>query len=207
MEDDLEIKKSKYMNKIETVEDAQKSIEKGIFYKHNKIEEFFYNKFVNLRRKIHHIIGEDGEKDPFIYQVFVDSILIDCRSIFLENDKHPFNYTLQNTYRARGLPEYADEIDKYFNEIIKNNKTLKSIIKDYVDKQLAHYEYLDENKEIIINENISLILDRTNIDNIFLNILSIANQYEKLRKLYGKNSQEQFDNVLKILSSSSNDES
>lgn len=201
MKKGLELKNI-YLDKCKTVEDAIKSINKGILYKQNRIEDAFYKKFVNLRKKIHHIIGEDGEQDSFIYEVFVDSILIDCRAIFLENDKYKFNYTLQNTYRARGFSEYADYIDKYFNKIIKDNKTLKDIIKDYVDKQIAHYEYLEENNEKLINENILLILNRTSIDNIFIDILLIADQYEKVRKLYGKNSQEQVDNLLRILTSS-----
>jgi hypothetical protein len=198
MENSLEKFQNIYIDKIETKEDALKQIEKGLHYKQNRIEKSFYEKFTKLRKKIHKIIDNKFE-DPLDYDTYVNSILIDCRAIFLENTRYKFNSTLQNTYRARGLHEYADSIDDFFNQTIKNDKTLKEIIKEWVDQRLVHYDYLEENEENLIFENITSILDRNTINNLFIDILIIAQQYEEIKKVYGENAEEQFNKVIEIL--------
>lgn len=179
---------------------ALNKLKKGIFHKENRMEEVFHEKFIKLRLKIHKII--DGQyEDELMYEILVHSILIDCRAIFLENTDYKFNSTLQNIYRNRSLDEYADGIDNYFNTVIKGNKSLKEIIRKFVNKRLAHVDYLEEKQENILEEDILTILDRNTINNIFVDILVIAIQYEEIRKYFGKNKEEQLDRIFETLTS------
>lgn len=179
---------------------ALNKLKKGIFHKENRMEEVFHEKFIKLRLKIHKII-EGQYDDELMYEILVHSILIDCRAIFLENTDYKYNTTLQNIYRNRSLNEYADGIDNYFNTIIKGNKSLKEIIRKFVNKRLAHVDYLEEKQENILEEDILTILDRNTINNIFVDILVIAIQYEEIRKYFGKNKGEQLDRIFETLTS------
>jgi len=190
--------KNIYIDPINSVEDARKVLDKGIFYKQNRIEEVFYEKFIKLRLKIHKIL-ENKIEDPLDYDVYVNSILIDCRAMFLENKRYLFNSTLQSTYRARNLNEYADGIDEFFERKINDNKTLKEAIKDWVDKRVAHYDYLEPEEEKAIFEATSNLLDRDVLGNLFHDILIIAKQYEEIRTQYGSNAKEQFEKTLAAL--------
>lgn len=40
-----------YMDEIKTTEDAIKYLQKGMFYKQDRIEEVFNEKFIKLRKK------------------------------------------------------------------------------------------------------------------------------------------------------------
>jgi hypothetical protein len=82
------------------------------FYKSNRIEEVFYKKFLKLRQKINKVLKLSD--DLLDYDVYVDSILVDCRAIFLETKNRKSNSTLQNSYRARNLDDLANEIDEFF---------------------------------------------------------------------------------------------
>ncbi len=200
MNNNLKDMKNIYIDEIKTKEDALKLIEKGMFYKQNRIEEVFNEKFIKLRKKIHKIL-ENKIFDELEEDIYFNSILVDCRAMFLENKRFKFNSTLQNSYRARGLEEYANGIDELFDEKITDNKTLKEIIKDWVDKRVVHYDYLDEDEENLIHENVSSILDRKMLENLLTSILLIANQYEEIKKYYGKNTEEQINKVMLALTS------
>jgi hypothetical protein len=80
-----------------------------------------------------------------------------------------------------------------------NGKTLNDIIKAWVDKRVVHYDYLEPTEEEIIFDNISSILDRETLNNLFNYVLVIALQYEMIKNQYGKNSGEQFDKGIEAL--------
>jgi hypothetical protein len=195
MSDNLDNFKNIYLEKMETKEDCLKVLEKGIFFKQNRIEEVFYQKFVKLRKKIHRVLSDECA-DELDYDVYVNSILIDCRAIFLENPRFKFNSTLQGSYKARRLDDYAKGIDEFFDREVVDGKSLKVVIKDWVDKRLVHADYLEPEGEESVTDNILSILDRATLGNIFHDILLIANQYEEVRKLYGKNAEEQLEKTL-----------
>ena len=78
---------------------------------------------------------------------------------------------------------------------------MKEIIRKLVNKRLAHVDYLEEKQENILEEDILTILDRNTINNIFVDILVIAIQYEEIRKYFGKNKGEQLDRIFETLTS------
>lgn len=181
-----------YLPELRTKEDALKFLEKGMFFKQNRIEELFYRRFVSLRKKIHKVLANEC-LDGFDYDVYIGSILVDCRAMFLENTRFKFNGTLQSTYRARKLDEYAAGIDEFFDREVVEGKSLKVVIKDWVDKTLVHVDYLEPDDEHLAYENILSVIDRKTLGSIFHDILIIARQYEEVRELYGKNSEEQLN--------------
>lgn len=184
-----------YMGETKTKEDALRQLEKGFFNKPDRIADDFHEKFLKLRKKIHKAI--DGDLDTLDYDVYVNSILVDCRAMFLENAKYKLNSTLQNMYRSRNFNNYADRIDDFFNKKFTNDKTLKEIIKTWVDQRVVHYDFFEIEEEEKIFDDISLIFDRSTINNLFDQIIIIAISYEEFREQHGKNMSEQLDKTLK----------
>ncbi|OOE82800.1 hypothetical protein BZG72_07290 [Salinivibrio sp. PR6] len=198
MSENLDDFENIYFPELKTKDDVMKFIEKGMFFKQNRIEELFYIRFVGLRKKIHKLLTNEI-LDDFDYNIYVNSILVDCRALFLENPRYRFNGTLQSTYRARNLGEYAEGIDEFFDREVVEGKSLKVVIKDWVDKKLVHIAYLEPEDEILFYENILSIINRETLGNIFHDILIIARQYEEIRELYGENVEEQVDRTLSWL--------
>jgi hypothetical protein len=198
MSENLDDFENIYLPELKTKDDVMKFIEKGMFFKQNRIEELFYIRFVGLRKKIHKLLTNEI-LDDFDYDIYVNSILVDCRALFLENSRYKFNGTLQSTYRARNLGEYAEGIDEFFDREVVEGKSLKVVIKDWVDQRLVHIDYLEPEDEGLVFENILSIIDRKILGNIFHDILIIARQYEEIRELYGKNAEEQVNRTLSWL--------
>ena len=198
MSEDLDDFENIYLPELKTKDDVLEFIKKGMFFKQKRIEEVFYRRFVSLRQKINKVLSDEC-LDDFDYDIYVNSILIDCRALFLENPRNKFNGTLQGAYRARNLDEYAKGIDEFFDREVVEGKSLKVVIKDWVDKMLVHIDYLEPEDENLVFENILLIIDRKTLSNIFHDILIIARQYEESRDLYGKNADEQLDRILSWL--------
>lgn len=138
-------------------------------------------KFVSLRKKVHRVLSNDLDEES--YDVFVNSILIDCRALFIENKRYSSNCTIQNFYKATNHPEYADEINTYFDRKTADGLNLREIIKTWVDKHLVHFDFVYREKEEDHLNSIRGLLNRQTIDNLFTNILLIARQYEEY-KLY-----------------------
>lgn len=198
MSENLDDFENIYLPKLKTKDDVKKFIEKGMFFKQNRIEELFYRRFVGLRKKIHKLLTNES-LDDFDYDIYVNSILVDCRVLFLENPRYKFNGTLQSAYQARNLDEYAEGIDEFFDREVVEGKSLKVVIKDWVDQRLVHIDYLEPEDEDLVFENILSIIDRKTLGNIFHDILIIARQYEEIRELYGKNTEEQVNRTLSWL--------
>lgn len=198
MSDTLDSFKNIYLPRMETKEDVLKFLEKGMFFKQNRIEEVFYQRFVQLRKKIHKVLSDEN-RDEFDYEVYVNSILVDCRAIFLENPRFKFNSTLQGTYRARGLNDFAQAIDEFFEREVLKGRSLKVVIKDWVDKRVVHVDCMEPEDENAITANILTVIDRKVLGNIFHDVLLISLQYEEVRALYGKNAGEQLDKVLSLM--------
>lgn len=135
----------------------------------------FDEKFAKLRKKVHRVL--DGNLDEESYDIYVNSILIDCRALFIENVRYKDNCTIQNFYKATNHPEYAESIDEHFNLAVSDNSTLRDVIKSWVDKHLVHFDFIDEETEQAHFDGIASILDRRIVDNLFINILLISKQY------------------------------
>ena len=149
----------------------------------SRLTRRFHEKFVSLRKKVHRVLDNDPATrlDDESYEVYVNSILIDCRAIFIENKRYKKNCTIQNFYKATDHPEFADSIDEFFDRSIGNGPLLREIIKNWVDRNLVHFDFIDGAEEQESLNGILSIVDRTTIDNIFIDIMLIAQQYNEYR--------------------------
>lgn len=136
-------------------------------------------KFAWLRRKVHRIL--ENKLDEEAYSIFVESILVDCRALFIENSRYKTNCTLQNFYKATNHPEYADAIDEYFDRATSNGVSLREVMKTWVDKHIVHFDYVNEEAEDTHLQGVRRLLDRQTIDNLFVDIMLFARQYEEYR--------------------------
>lgn len=179
-------------------EDAGKilrEIKDQVFGKPNRIADGFHRRFVLLRLKIHHVLQSDqiAELDRHVY---IESILVDCRALFLENKLRHNNFTLQNFYRSRGFSNFAQEIDDFFDRHHSCGFPLRDVIKRWVDKHVVHGDFITEPDEQQAFANVDSIIDRGSIDNIFISILAIADTYERFRREWGSNIEEQASIIL-----------
>lgn len=133
MVNNLDELKSPYIPDLKTKEEALDFLNKGMFHVQDRIGEVFKQKFNMMRLKIHRILDHKEPLDELSYDVYVTSILVDCRALFLESKYRKKNSTLQNFYLSRGFESLAESIDeKLVNKEI-NGKKLGGIIKGWVD--------------------------------------------------------------------------
>lgn len=143
----------------------------------------FHEKFSSLRKKVHRVLDNDPSSMlDDAYEVYVNSILVDCRAIFIENKRYKKNCTIQNYYRATNNPEFATSIDELFDRKILNDISLKKVIKSWVDKNIVHFDFISNEEEDVYLKGISAAIDRATINNIFIDIMLIAKAYENYRK-------------------------
>lgn len=65
---------------------------------------------------------------------------------------------------------------------------------------MAHVDYLDEDAENEHFDDILNILHRNTVENLFIDLLIIAEEYEKFKQCYGHSMTEQMDIILAHLS-------
>jgi hypothetical protein len=160
----------------------------------NTIDDFsllkrrFHEKFATLRKKVHRVLDRDQNTklDDESYDVFVNSILVDCRAIFIENSQYKKNCTIQNFYKATNHPELASSIDDLFNKKTNAGVSVREAIKGWVDKNIVHFDFIDQKTEQEHLDNVLSVIDRSTIDNLFVDILLVAHQYEEYRRYLEK---------------------
>lgn len=148
----------------------------------------FHEKFVTLRRKVHRVLDREPNTklDDESYDVFVNSILVDCRALFIENSRYKKNCTIQNFYTATNHPEFAKSIDELFDQKTSSGVSVREAIKGWVDRNVVHFDFIDKKTEQEHLDNVLSVIDRSTIDNLFIDILLIAQQYEEYREYLKK---------------------
>lgn len=199
MADNLDDFKSPYIPEFKTKEEALEFLSKGMFHVQDRIGEVFKQKFNIMRLKIHRVLDHEEPLDELSYDVYVTSILVDCRALFLESKFRKKNSTLQNFYLSRGFENLAKSIDEKFVNKDIDGKKLGNIIKGWVDQRVAHVDYLDEETEDVHFDDILTVLRRDTVESIFVDLLVIAGEYEEFKKIYGHSMTEQMDHVLGVL--------
>ncbi|OVY34648.1 hypothetical protein BME69_16080 [Klebsiella quasipneumoniae subsp. quasipneumoniae] len=177
----------------------------GIFFPIKNIERLFNSKFISLRKKIHRFLDDDFDKkyDSLDKNVYLQSILVDCRAIFLESPWREDNATMQNIFKVRNFPGMAEKIDNAFNEKVEGDITYREIIKDIVDKRIAHYDYVDDEIENKYLERLELIINREDFKNIFILLLSLSIDYKSFLEVYGETYEEQLNQFLNFMTGES----
>ncbi|WP_375320629.1 hypothetical protein [Aliivibrio logei] len=190
---------SPYIPDLKTKEEALEFFNKGMFHVQDRIGMVFKQKFNMMRRKIHKVLDHDQPLDELSYDVYVTSILVDCRALFLESKYRKTNSTLQNFYISRGFEDLAESIDEKFVNKDIDGKKLGEIIKSWVDKRVVHVDYIDEELEVQNFDNVLSILRRDTVENIFVDLLLIAGEYEEFKQKYGHTMTEQMERFFEAM--------
>lgn len=103
-----------------------------------------------LERKIQYFLFRNRnfiKEDPFLEDVFLESILVDVRALLMENERYHKNYTVQNSFKINSTGDeddvffqIASKIDEYVNNTIlpDGQTSFYEAVKFYTDKYVAH---------------------------------------------------------------------
>jgi hypothetical protein len=201
--------RSPYLPKFETAEEARKYIEDGgVAWVESRIEDSFAERLGCMKEKIVRLESLRNV-DPFLSNVLVESILVDCRALFLERKKkdpaEDKNSTLQNVYRARGEEEKAKKIDDVFERKILD-VSLKKIIKGWVDKRIVHMDFLKRPEENELFSIASAFIFSEDDSGMLPVLRAIVDEYEAFTGTRGPNMRAAIDRVLELLTGNPNDE-
>lgn len=185
-----------FMPLLKTSDDAKSFIAYGgVTCIESKIENVFGLRLDALKEKIRRLRAADAS-NVFVANLLVDSILVDCRALFLENKRYARNVTLQNVYRARRMDEEATRVDGILSMYVSPERTAHDVIKAWVDKRVVHLDWLWDEEEERIFQDIKAFLFNSERGGLLELLDTLIEDYEKMRSTFGKNTREQIDMVL-----------
>jgi hypothetical protein len=188
-----------FMPLLKTADDAKSFIAAGgVACIESKIENVFGLRFDALKEKVRRLRA-DGDSDVFVANLLVDSILVDCRALFLENEKRARNATLQNVYMARRMDEAATSVNELLNMNVSPGRTSRDVIKAWVDKRVVHVDWLWDEEEERILEDMKAFLFNTEGGGLLERLDRLIEDYEKMRSTFGKNAREKIEMVFSAL--------
>lgn len=109
-------------------------------------DEYFSKAEENLMvlKALNNIKSNEG-----LYLIAFKQEMIHIRASLIENVRLKKNITIQNYFRLYGRADLADKIDELLQLNVRENLSLRAMIKTTVDKFIAHYdEPSDVDKEI-----------------------------------------------------------
>ena len=110
--------------------------------KKEQLDVFFKN-FFDLQEQNLSILEAlaDGETiNTATYSLALKQELIHLRASFIENDKLKKNITIQNYLKLYGRDDLAVEVDEFLDINVRDGLSLRKMIKETVDKYIAHYD-------------------------------------------------------------------
>lgn len=155
---------------------------------HPEIPINFSSEFVSLLEKIEKLIelNNDSNSPPDILSnALIDSIYLDCRGLFCENEKNFKNYTLQNCLKIAYLNNAATKVDeiidkKEFSDEIVRDYSFRKWVKFVTDKSIAHKDNLTKDERQKIRHRFKFLNDSSNLFEFQYYIFQIHNIYEKI---------------------------
>jgi len=190
-------KDSPFMPDLKTAEDFRRYLDiGGIGIIEARIEGAFKARFLELKDKIFRLVAIE-DVDPFVANLLLTSILVDTRALFLESNHQKRNATLQTVYRARRMEERAKAVDAIFDEKVLQEKSMREVIKGWVDKRVVHMDWLWDDEELLLFTQIETLIFETGMKNLLKVLLEIIAEYEEVVARFGEDSQEQLNRILK----------
>lgn len=116
----------------------------------NELDEFFKNFFTRQEENLAVLetLETTSGKDA-LYMLAFKQEMIHLRASLIENAKLKKNITIQNYFRLYGRTDLAERIDALFQTEVQHGLSFKELIKESVDKYIAHYdEPSSKNKDI-----------------------------------------------------------
>lgn len=198
-------KDNPFMPDLKTVNDVRSYLNLGGFGAiEARIEQAFSARFCELKEKISRLSAIE-HTDPFAANLILTSILVDTRALFLESDRQKRNATLQNVYRARRMEERAKAVDAIFDEEVFQGKSMREVIKGWVDKRVVHMDWLWNDDEVLLFSQMESLIFESGMKNLLSVLLGIIAEYEEVVFRFGKDAQEQLERVLKEMTGTMDD--
>lgn len=164
----------------------------------NKIEHVFGRRLDALKEKIR-LLKSTRADEAFMGNLLVDSILVDCRALLLENERYARNATLQNVYRARRMEEKAEKVDELLAIKVSTDKTVRDVVKAWVDQRVVHIDWLWDEEEDRIFEDMKAFLFNDESVSLIKLLDILIDDYDSVRSSFGINAREQIDIVLSAM--------
>lgn len=120
------------------------------FNNKDKIHEFdknFNNKLQEMIQLCETLEENRGNKN--VENLVYKNYLSHLRAMYIESNRKELrkNITLQNYLRVNRYTDISEWIDELFNAEVADNITFRMVIRETVDKYIAHYDMPDEKSE------------------------------------------------------------
>ncbi|WP_449405790.1 hypothetical protein [Massilia phosphatilytica] len=97
------------------------------------------------------------------------------------------------------MDEAATSVNELLNMNVSPGRTARDVIKAWVDKRVVHVDWLWDEEEERILEDMKAFLFNTEGGGLLELLDKLIEDYEKMRSTFGKNSREQIEMVLSAL--------
>ncbi|MDU8458147.1 hypothetical protein [Pseudomonas syringae group sp. J254-4] len=192
-------KDNPFMPDLKTAKDVEDYIAAGgLGVIEARIERAFSARFSELKEKISRLFDIELS-DPFEANLLLTSILVDTRALFLESDRQKRNATLQNVYRARRMESRAAAVDAVFDEEFFPGKSLREVIKAWVDKRVVHMDWLWDDDEVILFKRMESLIFGGGMKNLLIVLVELITEYEEVVLRFGENMREQLDLIVRSM--------
>lgn len=116
----------------------------------DELDRFFENFFTRQEENLSVLQTlEDADTGSAQYILVFKQEMIHLRASLIENTKLKKNITVQNYFMLYGRPDLAEKINTLLCAEVRSGLSLKELVKESVDKYIAHYdEPSSENKNI-----------------------------------------------------------
>ena len=122
-----------------------------------EINAFFYNYFSKAEENLAILDTlKKARKNNSLYLVAFKQEMIHLRASLIENAKLEKNITIQNYLRLYGRVDLAEQVDQLLQMKVKEDLSLRAMIKTTVDKFIAHYDEPSEKDKEIYDFCVSL---------------------------------------------------
>ncbi|QEI06313.1 hypothetical protein FXN63_11080 [Pigmentiphaga aceris] len=194
-----------FMAFLKTPEDFKRYFDAGgIGSVEARIERLFGTRLKALQRKVT-ILLECPADDGFTSDLLVDSILVDCRALFLEHPNQKKNATLQTVYRTRRMDEAAASVDSLFDTVVSDDQSVRQVLKAWVDKRIVHIDWLWEDEEEKMLANVKALLFGDGTVGLLEVLDRIVEEYEYVKLTFGENYRAQIDRAFELFTGDPDD--
>ncbi len=104
--------------------------------------DIFFNNFLSKQEENISILEtlENANEDNPVYMLAFKQEMIHLRACFIESTNLKKNITMQNYFRLYNREDLSERIDAIFQMKVNENLSLRDMVKESVDKYIAHYD-------------------------------------------------------------------
>ena len=128
------------------------------------LDEFFENFFSREQENLAVLDAlKSTSEESSTYILAFKQEMVHLRASLIENAKLKKNITVQNYFRIYGRDDLAEKIDTLLQAEVRTNLSLRDMIKESVDKYIAHYDNPSDASKDIYNYCVSVFSANGNL--------------------------------------------